>query len=144
MSLPLVNACLNAGAAGLLAAGLWAIRRGRKSLHARLMVSAFVASAAFLASYLYYHFVVIPEVGVTRFNRTGWLKTAYLALLASHVVLAVVNLPMVIRTLWLARCERWEAHRRLARLTYPIWLYVSVTGVIVYLVLYRWNPPAAV
>jgi uncharacterized membrane protein YozB (DUF420 family) len=102
------------------------------------MRAAFLVSAAFLASYLWYHFVVIAETGPTRFRHEGWPKTAYLALLASHVVLAVVNLPMVLRTLWLAHRERWPAHRRLARWTFPLWMYVSVTGVLVYLCLYVW------
>ena len=141
MNLPLVNACLNGSSAVLLLSGLAAIGSGRRDLHARLMVAASVLSGLFLASYLYYHFVVIPELGVTRFRGTGALRTAYYAMLASHVVLAAVNLPMVLRTLWLAHRQRWEAHRRLARWTFPIWLYVSVTGVLVYLALYVWAPP---
>lgn len=140
--LPRVNATLNGVAAVLLVVGLVAIRRGRRSLHAGLMRSAFVASAAFLACYLYYHLVVLPvSGGPTPYHGTGWRRPAYLAMLASHVVLAVVNLPMVLRTLWLAHRERWAAHRRWAHWTYPIWLYVSVTGVLVYAVLYHWNPP---
>ena len=104
------------------------------------MIAASIASALFLASYLYYHFVVIPEVGVTKFAGKGALRTAYYAMLASHVVLAVVNLPMVLRTLHLAYRGRREAHRRLAKATFPIWLYVSVTGVLVYYALYVWRP----
>lgn len=138
--LPAVNASLNATAAVLLALGYAAIRRGRREAHKRLMVSATVVSAAFLACYLYYHFVVTAEVGPTRFQGTGWTRGAYLALLLSHTLLAVVNLPMVLRTLWLAHRERWDAHRRLARWTFPIWMYVSVTGVLVYLALYQWSP----
>lgn len=143
MSLPLLNACLNATSAVLLVAGFAAIKAGRRELHARLMVAASIASAAFLASYLWYHFVVIPEVGVTTFRGEDPWKTAYYAMLASHVVLAAVDLPLILRTLWLAWRERWEAHRRWARWTFPIWLYVSVTGVLVYLVLYVWQPPQA-
>jgi uncharacterized membrane protein YozB (DUF420 family) len=143
MNHPLANACLNAGSAVLLVAGFAAIKAGRRELHARLMVAASIVSAAFLASYLWYHFVVIPEVGVTRYRGAGRWRTAYYAMLASHVVLAAVDLPLVLRTLWLARKERWDAHRRWARWTFPIWLYVSVTGVLVYLVLYVWQPPAA-
>jgi uncharacterized membrane protein YozB (DUF420 family) len=141
MNLPLVNACLNGSSAVLLVAGLLAIQTGRRELHERLMYFAALISGAFLASYLYYHFVVIPELGVTRFQGTGALRTAYYAMLASHVVLAAVNLPMVLRTLWLAHAERWEAHKRMARWTFPVWLYVSVTGVLVYLALYVWRPP---
>ena len=142
LHLPAVNATLNAAAAVLLILGLVAIKAGRRERHERLMKSAFVVSALFLACYLYYHFAV-ARGQPTRFNRTGLPRTAYLGLLLSHTVLAVVNLPMVLRTLWLAHRERWDAHRRLARWTFPIWLYVSVTGVLVYLVLYHLNPPAA-
>jgi uncharacterized membrane protein YozB (DUF420 family) len=140
---PLFNACMNGAAALLLVLGLVAIRSGRRHLHERLMQSAFTFSVVFLASYLHYHFVTERETGPTRFNGQGWPRTAYLALLASHIVLAIVNLPMVLRVLWLAHHERWAQHRRLARVTFPIWLYVSVTGVLVYLCLYVWNPPPA-
>lgn len=138
--LPLINACLNGTAFVLLLLGLAAIKGGMRERHEHLMKAAFVASAAFLGCYLYYHGVVQRQHGPTRFHGTGAAKAAYLALLASHVVLAIVNLPMVLRTFWLARKERWEAHKRLARWTFPIWLYVSITGVIVYLVLYPLNP----
>ena len=103
------------------------------------MRAAFVVSAAFLASYLYYHFAVAGGRRRASTARAG-RRRAYLALLLAHTVLAAVNLPMVLRTLWLAHQERWEAHRRLARWTFPIWMYVSVTGVLVYLVLYHLNP----
>ena len=135
--LPAVNACLNGLATVLLVAGLVAIKRGRRSLHARLMVAAFVASCLFLAGYLTYHFGVQAEVGPTRFEREGWLRGAYHGMLISHVLLAVVNLPMVLRTLWLASRGDFERHRAWARWTFPIWLYVSVTGVLVYLALYH-------
>ena len=138
--LPLVNACLNGTAFVLLVLGLLAIKRGRRERHELLMKLALAASAAFLASYLYYHGVVQRQYGPTRYNGVGLARTAYYVLLISHVVLAVVNLPMVLRTFWLAHKERWEAHRRFAKLTLPIWLYVSITGVIVYLVLYPFNP----
>jgi len=139
--LPAVNATLNGVAAVLLLAGYSSIRAGRRELHRKLMLSAFVVSAAFLCCYLYYHFAVAAGKP-TRFNGTGWSRGAYLALLLSHTVLAAVNLPMVLRTLWLAHKGRLDAHRRLARWTFPIWLYVSVTGVAVYVVLYHFNPPA--
>lgn len=141
--IPLVNACLNGTAFLLLIAGFLAIKRGAKKQHELLMKLAFVVSAAFLACYLYYHFAVLPiSGGPTRFNGEGPAKVAYLLMLASHVLLAVVNLPMVLRTFWLAHEEDWERHKRLAKLTLPIWLYVSITGVLVYLVLYQFNPPA--
>ena len=138
--LPLLNAWLNGSACVLLLLGWSAIRAGRRVLHARLMVLACAVSAAFLASYLYYHGVVQRVVGPVRFRGTGAARWGYFALLGSHVVLAVVNLPMVLRTLWWAQRGEWARHRRLARRTFPIWLYVSVTGVLVYLVLYAWNP----
>lgn len=140
LHLPAVNAALNATSAVLLVAGLLAIRAGRRERHAALMRAAFATSALFLACYLYYH-IAVAAGQPTRYRGIGWRRTAYLALLLSHTVLALVNLPMVLRTLWLAHRERWEAHARLARRTFPIWLYVSVTGVAVYVVLYHFNPP---
>jgi uncharacterized membrane protein YozB (DUF420 family) len=142
--LPHVNAALNGTATVLLVWGLVAIRGGRRVVHARLMRSAFAASALFLAGYLTYHFVVIPELGHTPYNGTGLVRALYYAMLVSHIVLAVVNLPMVLRTLWLAHREDWDRHRRWARWTFPIWLYVSATGVLVYVVLYHLNPESAV
>jgi len=140
-SLPLVDAVLNGVAALLLGCGWLAIRSGRRQLHGRLMRLAFVTSAAFLACYLYYHFVVVPaQGGPTRFGGTGAPRAIYLVLLATHVVGAIVNLPLVLRVLWLAGRGRWDEHRRLARRTLPLWLYVSVTGVLVYLLLYPFNP----
>ena len=140
--LPAVNATLNGTAAALLLAGYAAIKGGRRERHERLMLSAFAVSSAFLACYLYYH-LAVARGHPTRFNRPGAAHTAYLVLLLSHTILAVVCLPLVLRTLWLAHRERWAAHHRLARWTFPIWLYVSVTGVVVYVVLYHLNPPAA-
>ncbi|MEY2785665.1 MAG: hypothetical protein RL277_1875 [Planctomycetota bacterium] len=142
MELPTINACLNASATVLLVSGLVAIKRGRRDLHERLMYLALLASAAFLACYLYYHFVIVPVKGETRFHYTGWLRTAYLVMLVSHIVLAVVNLPMVIMTFVQARRQNWTRHKAWAKVTFPIWLYVSVTGVLVYLCLYVFNAPA--
>lgn len=143
MTLPLVNACLNGCAAALMVAGIVAIKSGRKELHATLMRAAFLASICFLASYLYYHFVVVKDQGGTvPYNGTGALRGIYLyVVLLPHILGAIINLPMVLRTLWLAHKERWDAHRRLARWTFPLWLYVSVSGVVVYLMLYPFNPP---
>jgi uncharacterized membrane protein YozB (DUF420 family) len=142
MELPTINACLNATATVLLLSGLIAIKRGNRELHERLMYSALLASTAFLACYLYYHFVIVPERGETRFRYSGWLRTTYLVMLVSHIVLAVVNLPMVIVTFVHARKQNWEKHKRWAKITFPMWLYVSVTGVLVYLCLYVFNAPA--
>ena len=139
--LPLLNAVLNGTAFLLLLAGWQAIRAGNKERHIFLMRTAFLVSAAFLTSYLIYHLGVQRNQGPRPFNGQGWAKTAYYVLLISHVLLAIINLPMVLRVLVLAKREDWEAHKRLARKTLPIWLYVSITGVIVYLLLYPLNPP---
>jgi protein SCO1 len=141
-SLPLVNASLNGVAAVLLLLGYLAIRRDRRELHAKLMGAALLCSAFFLSSYVYYHVVVIPlQDGPTKYNGGGALKVGYLILLVTHVIGAIVNLPMVLLTFWRAHKQRWESHARLARKTWPLWMYVSVTGVLVYLMLYPWNPP---
>lgn len=139
-ALPTVNAFLNGTAAVLLLVGVAQIRAGRREAHARIMFAATGVSAVFLASYLYYHFVVVPRDGHTAFGGQGALRSAYFVLLITHVLGAIVNLPMVLRTLWLAHREDWERHKRLARWTFPLWMYVSVTGVAVYLALYVWNP----
>lgn len=139
---PFVNAVLNGSATVLLLFGLAAIKAGKRDLHAWIMRAAALVSAAFLASYLHYHFGTEREIGPTPFRVAGPLKIVYLVMLASHVILAIVNLPMVLRVLWLAHEERWPEHVKLAKITFPIWLYVSVTGVLVYLCLYVWNPPA--
>ena len=138
MNLPLTNAILNGTSFVLLLAGLAAIKSGKRQLHERLMYSATATSALFLACYLYYHLVIQTT---TPFRREGLVKTAYLAMLATHVVLAALNVPLILRTLYLARKERWESHKRWAKVTLPIWLYVSITGVLVYLCLYVWNGP---
>jgi uncharacterized membrane protein YozB (DUF420 family) len=140
MSLPLVNACLNGTTFVLLVAGLAAIKSGNRKLHERLMYTAMATSAAFLACYLYYHLVVRTTMP---FRREGPIKTVYLVMLASHVILAIVNVPLVLRTVFLARRERFEEHKRSAKFTLPVWLYVSITGVLVYLCLYVWNGPAS-
>jgi len=139
--LPEVDAVLNATAAVLLVIGLVLIKRGRRVAHARVMIGAFLVSSAFLACYLTYHFVVVPKFGHTPFRREGPIRVAYYVLLASHVLLAMVCLPLILRVLWLAWRRDWARHRRLARWTWPLWFYVSVTGVVVYLALYPLNPP---
>jgi len=141
-SLPAFNASMNGLCCTCLCLGLWWIKRGRKEAHARAMIGATLFGALFLAGYVYYHFVVQTEVGPTRFNGTGLTRPAYFALLISHVVLAAANVPLVLVTLWRAWKKDWPRHRRIARVTWPVWFYVSVTGVLVYFVLYHWNPPA--
>ncbi len=131
--LPTVNAILNGTAATLLVAGFFLIRAGRREAHRRAMTAAFACSVLFLVSYLVYHF----EAGSVRFRGTGGVRTFYLSILLTHTVLAAVVPFLAVTTLVLARKGRFEAHRRLARVTLPVWLYVSVTGVVIYLMLYR-------
>lgn len=131
--LPGVNALLNGVAALLLCGGYLCIRAGRRDWHSRFMISAFVASALFLVSYLTYHATRLH----TPFMRQGPIRTVYFALLISHVILAVTVVPMALTLLWWASRAQFPKHRKLARWALPIWLYVSVTGVIVYLMLYR-------
>jgi putative membrane protein len=136
--LPAVNATLNGLAACLLAAGYYFIRRKQIGHHKICMVSAVVVSAVFLASYLTYHALH----GSTKFTHSGTVRYVYFVILITHVILAAVNLPMVIITFNRAIKGRFEEHRRIARWTWPIWMYVSVTGVVVYLMLYQIYPAA--
>lgn len=129
-----VNATLNSIATVFLVAGYVMIRRQRKLAHGVCMSVALTASAAFLTCYLIYHY----HVGHVAFESQGPVRTVYFTLLISHIILAVVNLPMIIMTVVPVFRRRFEKHRRIARWTLPIWLYVSVTGVIIYLMLYHW------
>jgi putative membrane protein len=129
--MPAVNAALNGIATACIVSGWLAIRRGRRELHRNLMFGALGTSALFLAGYLGYHWVH----GDTPYPGAGAMRTLYLAILASHVILSIVALPMVITTFWLSLTGRYASHRTLARWTVPIWLYVSVTGVVVFLML---------
>lgn len=138
--LPLLNASLNGTATALIIAGLVAIKSGRTALHRAMMFGAIVVSAAFLTSYLIYHFNV---AAVTKFTHTGWPKTIYYFILLTHIPLAVAVLPLVVLTVVPAVRGRYEIHKRWAKITAPVWLYVSVTGVLVYLMLYVWYPPVA-
>jgi putative membrane protein len=131
--LPTLNAVLNSTSALCLCAGYLAIRRGRRELHQRLMVGALAASVLFLVSYLTYHWFH----RTTRYPHHDWTRGVYFAILLSHTVLAVVNVPLVVMTVVRAARRDFERHRRIARWTLPVWLYVSVTGVAVYLMLYR-------
>ncbi|MFT5290587.1 MAG: putative membrane protein [Planctomycetota bacterium] len=140
--LPAINASLNALSGVLLVLGLILIKRDRREAHRRTMLAATAVSAIFLACYLTYHLGVQKDVGPTPFRREGVLKVLYLVMLLTHVVLATVNLPFILRVLWLAKKEDWERHRKLARIVWPSWFYVSVTGVLVYFALYHWNLPA--
>jgi putative membrane protein len=131
--LPAWNAALNATSALLLAAGYAAIRAGRRETHRRFMLAACTSSTLFLVSYLVYHF----QVGSVPFTGQGPIRTVYFAILITHTVLAVAIVPLVLVTLTRALRERFDAHRKIARLTLPFWAYVSVTGVVIYWMLYR-------
>jgi putative membrane protein len=134
--LPSVNATLNATSAVLLVLGHRAIRAGAVARHRALMLSALCSSLLFLAGY----FTRIALTGTHAFPGTGALRAVYLAVLASHTLLAAAAGPMILRTLFLALKARFPVHRRMARLTLPVWLYVSVTGVAVYVMLYHLAP----
>ncbi len=134
--LPVVNATLNGTSAILLFVGFLYIRRGRVSEHKACMVAAFSTSILFLACYLVYHFFH----GSTPFTGQGWTRTVYFTILITHTVLATVVVPLVLVTLRRAFKEKFDRHATLARWTLPIWMYVSVTGVAVYWMLYQWKP----
>ena len=136
--LPTLNAILNASSAVLLFAGHRAIRSGRRDLHRKLMISAFTVSALFLISYLTYHALH----GTTHFAGEGGVRTFYFVLLGTHTVCAALVVPLAIITLRRGLKNAVDRHRAIARWTYPVWLYVSVTGVLVYLMLYHFYPPA--
>lgn len=131
---PVINASLNGASTVLLLVGRWFISQRRIAAHRATMITAVVTSALFLTSYLYYH----AHVGSVHFQGTGWSRPLYFTLLISHVLLAVVIVPMVLITLTRALRERFDRHRAIARWTFPLWLYVSVTGVLVYFMLYHW------
>ncbi|HVF71303.1 MAG TPA: DUF420 domain-containing protein [Chthoniobacterales bacterium] len=138
--LPAINASLNFISTVFIAAGWYFIRRGYWQRHVACMIPALVSSTLFLVGYLIYH----AHVGErsTRFTAQGIVRPIYFVILISHILLAFVILPLVLATLVPAIRRRWDRHARLGRWTMPIWLYVSVTGVLVYLMLYRWFPPA--
>jgi uncharacterized membrane protein YozB (DUF420 family) len=131
--LPAVNATLNAVAAVLLCVGYVLIRQRRIDAHRRTMIAAFVTSSLFLIGYVVYH----AQVGSVRFTREGFVRPLYFAILITHVTLAAAVLPLAIVTLSRGLKARFDRHRAIARWTLPIWLYVSVTGVLVYVLLYQ-------
>ena len=137
---PWINASLNGASAALLAIGYVCIRNGRWRAHAVFMTTALVTSAAFLACYLTYHAIRVRHgIGITRFPESRW-KPFYLVILGTHSILAVVILPLVLITLSRALRRRWALHRWIARITLPMWFYVSLTGVAVYWMLYQLAP----
>jgi putative membrane protein len=132
--LPTVNALLNTASAVLLTAGFVFIRRRNVAAHRACMLGAFAVSVLFLVCYVVYH----AYAGSRPFGGEGWIRPLYFALLVSHIVLAAAIVPLALTTIYRGLTGKLEAHKRLARRTLPIWLYVSVTGVIVYLLLYHW------
>jgi len=137
--LPAINASCNAVSTIFISLGWWFIRRGFWRQHVACMISALLASSLFLIGYIVYH----AHAGEKSSGYTGLIAWFYFPLLISHILLAFVTLPLVIMTLIPVFRRRWDGHRRIARWTIPIWLYVSVTGVLVYFILYRWFPPAS-
>jgi uncharacterized membrane protein YozB (DUF420 family) len=131
-TLALANAIFNGTSAALIVAGRIAIAQKKPSVHRALMIGAFVTSCVFLTSYL-------TRVALTQTHadpHTGWIHVTYLIVLVTHMILAIAVVPLVLRTLWLAHKKRFDQHRKIARVTFPVWLYVSVTGVVVYVMLY--------
>jgi len=131
---PALNATLNGTSAVLLLTGRNLIRHGRISAHRAVMITTVIVSSLFLISYVYYHL----QAGVVRFQGQGWSRPVYFSILISHTILAIVIVPLVLVTLTRGLRERFDRHRAIARWTYPLWLYVSVTGVVVYFMLYHW------
>jgi uncharacterized membrane protein YozB (DUF420 family) len=140
--LPAVNASLNGLSAILLTAGFIFIRQKKITAHRNCMISAFCVSAIFLVCYLTYHIYLAKVLhrGVTHFLNPPWFRPIYLVILFTHTVLAMVIVPLILITLFRALRERFDQHKKIARWTLPLWLYVSVTGVIVYLLLYQIFP----
>src|SRR5581483_5265912 len=130
---PVIDASLNGASAVLLVTGHSYIKQGRMQVHKRAMMAALVTSLLFLICYLYYHY----HVGSVHFRGQGIWRLVYFSILISHTILAAVIVPLVIITLSRALRERFDRHRAIARWTYPLWLYVSVTGVIIYVMLYK-------
>jgi len=141
-SLPAVNASLNGLAFVLLVVGWVLIRRGHRDAHKKTMLAAFGTSILFLTVYLLYHGAMVHYTGEgqVKFQGTGAIRTVYFVILISHVLLAIAVPVLAIMTIRRGLKQQWEAHRRIARITFPIWVYVSLTGVIIYLMLYQWNP----
>jgi uncharacterized membrane protein YozB (DUF420 family) len=133
-TLPALNAFLNATSAALMMIGHRFMHRGRIAAHRACMIAAVFSSALFLIFYVYYH----AHAGVIRFRGTGWIRPVYFTLLTSHTILAIVVVPLVLVTLTLGLRGNFERHRPIARWTYPVWLYVSVTGVLIYFMVYHW------
>lgn len=135
ISLPAINASLNGTATLLLLAGWWAIKyRHDRKLHRALMGAALVCSALFLSCYLYYHYSI---GGGTRYEEQGILRLVYFTILLTHIPLAVLMVPFILAAVWFALSGQYERHKKLVRWVWPVWMYVSVTGVVIYVMLYQ-------
>ena len=132
---PALNAFLNGSSAVLIGTGYYFIKHGRREAHKRMMIAAFITSTLFLISYLYYHLVL--RAGVTHFKGEGVWRPVYFGILLSHTFLAVVVVPLVLITLSRALKGNFARHKAIARYTFPIWMYVSVTGVVIFVMLYK-------
>jgi putative membrane protein len=133
-NLPLINSVFNSLSAICLILGFIAIKKKQKEIHKKFMVSALIFSSFFLTGYLIYHY----NHGSSVFPDLGWIKTLYLIILIPHIILAALMVPMIVMTFFYAFTERFEKHKKWARITFPIWMYVSVTGVIIYLMVHQW------
>lgn len=133
---PAINACLNATSAVLIGLGRYFIAKRNIKAHRNCMIAAVTTSTLFLIGYLYYHFVVV-QGAVTRYQGVGVIRYVYLAILLSHTILAIAVPPLVFTAVWNGLKNRVEQHKRVVKWTYPIWMYVSVTGVVIYLMLYQ-------
>jgi putative membrane protein len=142
LDLPAVNACLNGLSAAFLAAGYYFIRRKRQNAHRNCMLAAFSSSILFLACYLTYHIYLayVLHRGPTVFKEPAWFRPIYIGILLTHTALAVVIVPLALVTLSRALRQRFDQHKKIARWTWPLWMYVSVTGVVIYYLLY-WKFP---
>ncbi|AUN96733.1 DUF420 domain-containing protein [Bacteriovorax stolpii] len=134
-SLPAVNAFLNALTAIFLVTGYYAIKTNDRELHIRLMLAATLTSACFLVSYVTYHHFQ----GDTKFLAQGWIRPVYFFILITHILLSIVQVPLILTTLYLAFTKKFQKHKKVARYTFPIWLYVSVTGVLIFVILKWFN-----
>ena len=132
---PALNAFLNGSSAVLIGTGYYFIKSGRRQAHKRMMIAAFITSTLFLISYLYYH--VVLRAGVTHFRGEGVWRPVYFSILISHTFLAVVVVPFILVTLYRALRGNFARHKAIARYTFPIWMYVSVTGVVIFVMLYK-------
>jgi uncharacterized membrane protein YozB (DUF420 family) len=132
--LPLINAVLNAITVVLLTLGWIQIKKGNRDTHRKLMTAAFTVSTVFLAGYLLHKFTVGPKL----FPMQGWPRVVYFTVLIPHTILAVVNLPFILAAIWFAVSGKFEKHKKITRWLWPSWMFVSVTGVLVYLMLYQW------